>query len=390
MEQTSNVVMSMLQTMASQAAGIPKTGKGDLENDFQKLLEEKSQEKDPLLEEPAKSETKPQASAPKKDKAPVQKQEDPVEQAKKLAEQGAWFTQPGIGFVDMDLATGEIRAAYEPGEYILAHLGERTEVIPITSLDPDQMQELKQILGDLGQVIDVSDPEADAMLEATDPTVEHGPAQLLEKMAGQEAGQTVQKAAAEAQPQEDSGEDGGSMMELTAGQQAPQRVFRDVEAVPVKVGEASGEEQAETPNVAQQIDVQLAQALERGESMVRIRLNPENLGEVTVEISQSADGILRVALSAHSGETRSLLERHAGDLQGLLNSRTQQTVEVEVQRGQESQQNQNQQRQQGYDGHNGHAQDGQEQERRQRRAHTSSQDFMQQLRLGLIPMDGES
>ena len=30
-----------------------------------------------------------------------------------------------------------------------------------------------------------------------------------------------------------------------------------------------------------------------------------------------------------------------------------------------------------------------EQERRQRRPHTSSQDFMQQLRLGLIPADGE-
>ena len=41
------------------------------------------------------------------------------------------------------------------------------------------------------------------------------------------------------------------------------------------------------------------------------------------------------------------------------------------------------------DGHNGHAQDGQER-RQQRREHTSSpQDFMQQLRLGLIPMDGE-
>ena len=393
MEQTGNVVMSMLQTMASQAAGIPKTGQssGDQLSDFQKMLEEKAQEKDPLMEQPAKTEGKPQASAPKKDKAPAQKQEDPLERIKKLAEQGALLTQPPIGCVDVDLVTGEVRGTYQPGEYILAQLGGHTEVIPITDLDPAQMQELKDMLGDMGQVIDVSDPEADALLEATDPTVDHSPAQLLEKMAGQEAGQTVQKAVAEVQPQEeDSGEDGDSMMELTAGQQTPQRIFRDVEAVPVKVGEAYEEEQAEAPDVAQQIDVQLAQALERGESMVRIRLNPENLGEVTVELSRSGDGILRVALSAHSGETRSLLERHAGDLQGLLNSRTQQAVEVEVQRGQESQQDQNQQRQQSYDGRNGHAQDGREQERRQRRSHTSSQDFMQQLRLGLIPMDGES
>lgn len=387
MEQTSNVVMSMLQTMASQAAGIPKPGKteGDELSDFQKLLDEKTQEKDPLMEQPAKSETKPQTTAPKKDKVPVQKQEDPVEQTKKLAEQGAWFTQPGIGFVDMDLATGEIRAAYEPGEYILAHLGERTEVIPITGLDPDQMQELKQILGDLGQVIDVSDPEADAILEATGPTVEHGPAQLLEKAVGLEAGQTVQTAVEKVQSQE--GEDSGSMMELTAGQQGPQRIFRDVEAAPVKVGEVYDAQESEAPNVAQQIDTQLAQAMGQGESMVRIRLNPEYLGEVTVEISQNADGILHIALSARSGETRSLLERSAGELQGLLGGRTQQTVEVEVQRGQESQQNQ--QRQQSYDGHNGHAQDSREQERRQRRTQTHGQDFMQQLRLGLIPVDGE-
>ena len=78
--------------------------------------------------------------------------------------------------------------------------------------------------------------------------------------------------------------------------------------------------------------------------------------------------------------------RHSSDLQGLLSSRTQQNVQVEVQRQQESQQGQNQHP---YDGHNGHAQEqsGQQHQRRQER---SSQDFIQQLRLGLIPMeDGE-
>lgn len=383
MEQTSNVVMSMLQTMASQAAGIPKPGKteGDELSDFQKLLEEKSQEKDPLLEGPSKSETKPQADAPKKDKAPVQKQENSLERIKKLAEQGYLVVQPSIAAVTLD---GQV---FQPDEYVEIWTPTGVELIPVTDLDEAQMGELQQLLDGLAptHVIDVSDPEADAMLEATDPTVEHGPAQLLEKAAGLEADQTVQTAVEEVQPQE--GEDGGSMMELTAGQQGPQRIFRDVEAAPVKVGEVYDAQESGAPDVAQQIDTQLAQAMGQGESMVRIRLNPEHLGEVTVEISQNADGILHIALSARSGETRSLLERSAGELQGLLGSRTQQTVEVEVQRGQESQQNQ--QRQQSYDGHNGHAQDGREQERRQRRTQTHGQDFMQQLRLGLIPVDGE-
>ena len=134
-----------------------------------------------------------------------------------------------------------------------------------------------------------------------------------------------------------------------------------------------------------QVEAQLAQALQTGETMVRIQLTPENLGEVTVEITQSSDGALRIALSAHNDSTRGLLERHASDLQGMLASRTNQNVEVNVQRQAESQQNQNQQH--NYDGHNGHAQDGQER-RRQQREHTSPEDFMQQLRLGLISDDG--
>ena len=158
-----------------------------------------------------------------------------------------------------------------------------------------------------------------------------------------------------------------------------------MKAAPIKVGEVYEAPEAEEANVARQVDAGIAQALAKGESMVRIRLNPENLGSVTVELTRSTEGIIRVALSAHSGETRNLLERHAGELQGLLSSRTQQSVEVNVQRQQESQQNQNH----NYDGHNGHAQDGERRQRRQQEQ-SDSQDFIQQLRLGLIPADGET
>lgn len=381
MEQTNGIGMALLQTIAGQTQ-LPKTG-GETD-DFQKLLEEKSQEKDPLLEQPPKAEAKPTTPAKKTDsKTPVQKQENPLERAKKLAEQGAWFTQPQIGWADVNLETGETIAVYQPGEYVLAHLGGQTKVIPTAGMEPWEQLQLQQLMNNSGQVIDVSDPEADAMLEATDPTVEHGPAELLEKVVDEQAGKTVRQAVEEVQPQE---EDGDAQVELLDSQQAPRQLFRDVEAAPVKVGETYDAQQAKEPDVAKQIDTQLAQALQKGESMVRIQLNPERLGSVTVEITRSAEGILHVALSAHSAETRGLLERHAGDLQGMLSSRGQE-VQVDVQRQQESQQGQNQQHQ-NYDGHNGHAQDGQER-RQQRREHTSTQDFMQQLRLGLIPADGE-
>lgn len=380
MEQTNNIGMALLQTIAGQAQ-LPKTGKSDEADEFQKLLEEKSQEKDPLLEQPEKAEA-PAAQKPAEKTAPVREKENPLERAKKLAEQGAWFTQPQIGCVDVDPETGETIAVYQPGEYVLAHVGGQTEIIPTTGLEPWEQLQVQQLLNNAEQVVDVSDPEADALLEATDPTVEHGPAQLLEKVVNEQVGKTAESAVEKVQPQET---DDDAQVELLDAQQAPRQIFQDVEAAPVKVGETYDAQQTQEPDVAKQIDAQLAQALQKGESVVRIQLTPERLGTVTVEISQNASGIMHVALSAHSAETRGLLERHAGDLQGMLSSRGQE-VQVDVQRQQESQQNQNQQNQQNYDGRNGHAQDGQER-RRQHQEHTSPQDFMQQLRLGLIPVD---
>ena len=380
MEQTNNIGMALLQTIAGQAQ-LPKTGKSDEADEFQKLLEEKSQEKDPLLEQPEKAEA-PAAQKPAEKTAPVREKENPLERAKKLAEQGAWFTQPQIGCVDVDPETGETIAVYQPGEYVLAHVGGQTEIIPTTGLEPWEQLQVQQLLNNAEQVVDVSDPEADALLEATDPTVEHGPAQLLEKVVNEQVGKTAESAVEKVQPQET---DDDAQVELLDAQQAPRQIFQDVEAAPVKVGETYDAQQTQEPDVAKQIDAQLAQALQKGESVVRIQLTPANLGEVTVEISQSAQGVLKVALTASSADTRELLQRHAGELQGMLNDRTQQSVEVSVQRQQESQQNQNQQH--SYDGHNGHAQDGQER-RRQQREHTSPEDFMQQLRLGLIPDDG--
>lgn len=380
MEQTNNIGMALLQTIAGQAQ-LPKTGKSDEADEFQKLLEEKSQEKDPLLEQPEKAEA-PAAQKPAEKTAPVREKENPLERAKKLAEQGAWFTQPQIGCVDVDPETGETIAVYQPGEYVLAHVGGQTEIIPTTGLEPWEQLQVQQLLNNAEQVVDVSDPEADALLEATDPTVEHGPAQLLEKVVNEQVGKTAESAVEKVQPQET---DDDAQVELLDAQQAPRQIFQDVEAAPVKVGETYDAQQTQEPDVAKQIDAQLAQALQKGESVVRIQLTPERLGTVTVEISQNASGIMHVALSAHSAETRGLLERHAGDLQGMLSSRGQE-VQVDVQRQQESQQNQNQQHQQNYDGRNGHAQDGQER-RRQHQEHTSPQDFMQQLRLGLIPVE---
>lgn len=386
MEQTSNIANSLLQTVAAMQGNLPKASAGtDGTDDFQKLLDKKAQEKDSLVEEPAKTPEKPQTTTGKQtDKAPAQKKEDALSQVKKLAEQGYVITQPDVGTIQIDVTTGENIAEFAAGEYVLATLDGDVQVIPTTDMAPWEQVQLQQLVDEAPQPIDVSDPKADAMLEATAPGADNSPAAMLEKVVAEQTGQEIQPDAGEAQPRQ---RDDDTEVELIDVEQGPQHIFHDVKTTPVKVGEVERPQETEEPDVVQQLDGQIGLAIERGDSSVTVRLNPENLGEVTIEISMKDNGILSVALNAKNDATRALLDRHSDNLQQLLSSRVRETVEVDVQRQSESQQGQNQQHQ-NYDGRNGHAQDGQERRRRQQEP-ASSQDFMQQLRLGLIPTDGE-
>ena len=163
-------------------------------------------------------------------------------------------------------------------------------------------------------------------------------------------------------------------------------VFGEVQEVPVKVGEApvTAEEQVmETAKpVETQVREKLTQALDRGETRVEIQLEPENLGRVRVELTRGQDGLLHVALRAENSQTQTLLEKDASGLQALLMRNTQQEVQVEVSPQQESQ------RQDFEDGRqHGQQQDPQQQKQERKQ---NGLDFLQQLRLGLIPLDGEA
>ena len=377
MDQTNNVLMSMLQNIASQTGALPKTrGDGDELSEFQKLLDKKAQEKDPLLEEPSKAPAKAETPNKKAEKAPAQKEDDPVESSKKLQA----FLTPLDPSVLAQYPPEWLPANLEEGEAVFC-IGVRTgnngEDIPILV----GAEEAARIFD--REVIDVSDPEADAILEATAPGADNSPAALLEKVVNDEIGHVAEEAVAESAPKND---DDDIQAELIDVDRAPQRLFHNVEAAPVKVGETESPRQVDEADVVSQVDAQIAQAMQAGNSTVTVKLTPEHLGEVTVQVSMKDNGLLAIAISARSDDTRALLERHAVHLQELVGSRVREAVEVSVQRGQENQQSQNQQH--SYDGHNGHAQE-ERQERRQQRGHTSSQDFMQQLRLGLIPADGE-
>ena len=390
MEQVNSMIDALMQTAilaANPAQNAKSKGTGD---DFRKLMEQSGSDSGRNTGTEAQQAVKAgNAAAGNTSQAPAQK-EDALSQIKKMLEQnGAFAFMPSWPCIQINMQTGETIAEYGPGEWVMVYTGEEFQAVPTVGLEGWQQMQLKQLLIDPNP-IDVSDPRADAILEATAPGADNSPAAMLEKVTADQFGRMLGKTAEQTGPKTQEF-DGGpealdSEMRVLDVEQAPQRLFHDVKAAPIKVGDTYQAEQTENTNVAQQIDNGLAQALEKGESTVRVELKPEYLGTVTIEISRSAEGILKVALAAHSIETRGLLERHASALQGLLGNRTNQTVEVEVQRQSEAQQGQNQQN---YDGHNGQDHSGQGQNRRRHDEH-HSHDFAQQLRLGLIPMDAEA
>lgn len=161
----------------------------------------------------------------------------------------------------------------------------------------------------------------------------------------------------------------------------PQPVFRDIKAVPVKVGEVY---QAE-PTVENGVELKdlgdtLTQAIDRGENRLELQLQPAELGRIRVEMRWSDEGALHVILHAESTRTQNLLEKDMAGLQTLLGRETQQEVKVELPRQQEAP------RQSFDDGHQNGGQQHHQQEQRQSSRH-SGQDFLHQLRLGLIPAE---
>ena len=161
----------------------------------------------------------------------------------------------------------------------------------------------------------------------------------------------------------------------------PQPVFRDIKAVPIKVGEVyRPEPTAENGVELKNLGDTLTQAIDRGENRLELQLQPAELGRIRVEMRWSDEGALHVILHAESTRTQSLLEKDMAGLQTLLGRETQQEVKVELPRQQEAP------RQSFDDGRQNGGQQHHQQEQRQSSRH-SGQDFLHQLRLGLIPAE---
>lgn len=160
--------------------------------------------------------------------------------------------------------------------------------------------------------------------------------------------------------------------------QQEQPVFRDVESVPVKVGDATPTVNVNAPDMEKQLADTIQANLNTVGDKVQIQLQPENLGHITIELMQHGSK-LGLVIYADNAKTTSLLAQHVGNLGALLEDRTGQNVQIQVQQ-QEPEQPQ-------YDGHNQQNRQQQEQQPHSQQNKAEQDSFLGQLRLGLFQLN---
>ena len=167
--------------------------------------------------------------------------------------------------------------------------------------------------------------------------------------------------------------------ETQAAVTAEQPFFQETENMPVKVGDGDTID-TQQPDFDAKLTQNVEKALSQGEQRVEIRLNPENLGSVVVEMTRSQDGSLHVVLHTETESAARLLSEHSGTLGLMLQNNNQGEVRVEVRQPQQENQQWQHPDQDGGQNHGG-------QQREQQEHRQSTEDFLQQLRLGLFSLD---
>lgn len=375
----------MQQMAASMASALPQTGQSSEASKTEKgesFKDMMDKAKDTKAEDPKKTDV------PAK-KEPVQSRE-PVRQPEK--------SQMGknTSTVNMDSNTAALVAAgyaqilevYEDGSALILMDPEKTAggfaivssglltedqgLVPVTitnaqgekiTITPEQLQEVFDRFGLSGP----QKSDKGMTLVGQLNLVEHQN-MVIRTLDGQTT--TLQEWTEQSDDQDDA--------DLDASMMADQPLFKDVKAAPVKVGE-NFQLDTQQPEMDDHLADTIRYAAQQGLRQIEIKLSPENLGNLTIKLTQAADGTLQVVLHAANAKAANLLTQHMDGLNQALQGYSQnQEVRVEVQRGEDSQQAQQQQADP--DGHN----QNQQQQQRQQEQSEHSGDFVQRLRLGLF------
>ena len=176
---------------------------------------------------------------------------------------------------------------------------------------------------------------------------------------------------------------GGRMPELDSVQTegAAQPLFDRTEHMPVKVGEADTLDATE-PDFAPRLAKAITEAEQEGARHVELKLAPEHLGKLSVELTQGKDGVLHIVFHAENEQAMKLLQEHSATLVSMLHGSHSGEIQVEVPRPQQGEQPWQQPEQQPGQQHGRNPQE-------QGRQRQSTEDFLQQLRLGLLGVEAE-
>ncbi|WP_295751311.1 flagellar hook-length control protein FliK [uncultured Oscillibacter sp.] len=380
MEQLMNTMLANAQL--SQTAPTVKKSDSAQKDGFQKLMEQKQGSEAPAAprqEKPETSEKSQEAQGsqqPQETEQPQETQTVPKD-GKELEEQ---MVLAAMAMLQNPVVPAE-EAAVRPAERVgavmdqVAPLAAETAGEPETQVFVPVKERAVEIPAETGETGETQSGQPNLMEELPETIQAPDKAQHTEERTVEVKVETGEANAQTAQAEE-AGEETPELQE--AGGETP--VFEEVKAVPVKVGEAPKTQETQQP-VEKQIAPKLTEALQNGETRVELQLTPENLGKVTVEMTWSKDGGLVVQMHAENRGTQNLLEKNLSGLETLLSRETQQEVRVEVPRQEESQRQDLYEQQQ-----NQHRRQQQEERKSQQ---SDSENFLQQLRLGLIPMEGE-
>ena len=378
------LLLQQMQQMAASVTALPQTGGSKDKtgsSSFQDLMDQinrdssaNAKETKDAAEKPAKDQEKTEEPA-LEEKVPAQ----PEEEKEELRPQDMVANPNAVSYVEFF----QPEAALAVEEPVIAV---PVEAIPQESVESAGM-ELDGQMPMLDTAVETSVQMETPMEQNTGsfqeamteelPQEQTAPVETAEAAAPEQKVEQSEKPLQDAEVETVESQDEGDEPKAEAADTA-EPVFHDAKAAPVKVGERYETVDTQAPNMDEQVAAAVRQAAEAGTQRVEIRLTPENLGELTIEMTKDANGALQVVLHASTSRAVGLLTEHLTGLHAALQAQSAQTVHVEVQRGQESQQqNLHQQTDP-----NGHHQQQRQQEHRQE--HTGGEDFLQKLRLGLF------
>lgn len=350
--------------------------------------EEASQQfEDMLVEHSKQNQTEKKPAAKKEDPAtgekPQQaedgKQEPAGEEEEGMEVAAALVTSQPVVFFDVVNAQ-EPTAAMEAVVPMEDAAAIEAPAVQETAIAPVQEQQVEQAPQQVGQA-PVQQPEGFQEEGQQVPDVQQAAPDAQEAPAeaapGKESAPEATTARMEAPPEEKPDDTQVQDVEVEA-----RPVFQRETAAPVKVGESYEPLAPEEPQAPQKLADDVMQMLSVGENRVEIALNPANLGKMTIEVTRMQDGALHVVLGAVGQKATALLKENSEQLHTLLAAANQNDVRIEV-RQQEPPQEQGQ----FMNPDEGGKQQPQQQHKPQQQA--ESEDFVQQLRLGLTEKEEE-